>query len=179
MLSISCLMLLRWNNLGYRLNVPFDKQISHYVDYNSFQKSTLDLMKDIKASSSLLWDVNVNNNMRTAVYFYIEGKGRLTRHEGFAAPVFTNVVNSNKAMAQMFAGNGGCTNTINSNPIGVELSNSSIINLCRIPIISQTGIMIGYVSFGFTENPSPEKEQEILSKMKALAKEISLKATKK
>ena len=175
-IGIIVLLAIAWQQRGYVYDVPFEHQISYEIRVDDFAKAAEGYMTNAGAQAIILWELKVNRNTRLARYFQITGKPHLKELENDPTQIFTNAASSNALMAKLFNGETVCSNTINANPIGRALSNASIIHLCRAPIITTNNILVGYLTYGFTRNPSEEEQRHIIKQMKTVTEHLAKKA---
>jgi hypothetical protein len=168
-----------WKEQDFLLRVLFNDPLSYELDVKTFAANAPALILSNDANIIVLWEVNLDRNSRTSRVVQTLKFGRVAQLENQTSPVFTNEAGENDFILKLLNGEVVCGDLITTSVVGKTMRMHDVKFLCRAPIITSSGLMIGYVTFGYKKIPSDEELKDVRQSMRGVTKALVISSTKK
>lgn len=110
------------------------------------------LLRDARAETIIIHEVDLPKNARVT-RLALSNEGRNTSLEGVKGALFSSSPARNRAVVSMINNEILCEGFQASSDAGDWLINRGVVYACRASIPPDAGIMVGYISLGFKQEP--------------------------
>lgn len=147
----------------------YSYQYAGILNKERFAVDSKEFMAEVGGRTAALWEVIPIINRRQSLVFESVNFGRLPGLEGIKAPFFVNKIDESIFAMKLLQNETYCGNLITDSVVGVTLKQYGVIHLCRAPIITSEGLLVGYVSIGFRDVLEGKRRADVEKKLAAFA----------
>lgn len=167
-LVLFLLTLIVWDEREFLIQRTAESSKVRDLNVKAFNEQIISTLPISGAQVGILWSIDLTKNVRQTLSFYSD-EGTNKNFVRRRAPIFTNIHQENEFVIHLLNGETFCGSLLTRSSIGQKLLRDKIIFLCRSPITTSKGLLIGYITLGFSERPNDAKREAAAKTMMDLA----------